>query len=164
MRDDAWDQGGFPTEDVVPTGAVAVTRARDFYGVFCGIKLFDDEDEHEVGYVHYGHRRVFHLPAGVRSLSVGQDSRCSPLYEIEVKPGEVIELEAAIRWRGFFSILMLFTWILMPARAFVLRPLPDPAARPHLGEVLEGALVLAGLVVFLGAFILLQMLFASLVF
>jgi hypothetical protein len=165
MSDDAWDQNGLALGDgSYPTGAVAVTRAEDFVGFWRPIVVLDDEDEHEVGFVFYGRRRVFHLPAGVRSLSVGMDWCRSAPYQVEVRPGEVIELEASVRWRGFLWCLNQWASFLVPTRSFVLRPRAGQEARSRSQSYWEGVRACAGCVVLSGFLILLPFLVAWLLF
>jgi hypothetical protein len=143
------------------TGAIAMTRARDFVGILREVKVLLDEDEHEVGAVGYGERRVFQLPPGVHSLSIGMDWGRSPLFEVEVRAGELVELEASARWRGFLWLVSLLTAFVLPARMFVIRP----AARREESRFQgfwEGLRVIVGIVVFLGLVCLLLFLFASL--
>jgi hypothetical protein len=145
---------------VLSTGAVAVTRARDWFGIFRCIKVLLDEDEHELGAVPYGERRVFHLPAGVHSLSIGMDWCRSLPYEVEVRPGHLVELEGSIRWRGFLFWLGTFAMFILPGRAFVIRPLAGRGGT-HLKSLWEGVRVVVGIVVFFGLCLLLLLLFSS---
>jgi hypothetical protein len=145
---------------VLQTGAVAVTRARDWCGIFRSIKVLLGEDEHEVGAVPYGERRVFQLPPGVHSLSIGMDWGRSPPYEVEVRPGQLIELEGSIRWRGFLYSVSLFAAFIMPGRMFMIRPLAG-RGNTRFQAFWEGGRIIIGEVVFFGLVFLLLFLFAS---
>jgi hypothetical protein len=115
-----------PRQGATMLSAVALTRARDCYGVFNSIHLFIDGEE--VGTVHYGCRKVFHLTPGAHSLWFRMDWFRSSPYEVTISPGELIELEASLRWRGFAQCLSAFAIFIIPGRVFVVRPAPDPEA------------------------------------
>src|SRR5262249_52155077 len=74
-------------------GAVALRRARDYFGVRRGVRLFIDEEK-QVGSVPYGCCREFHLPPGTYSLSVEMDWCRSPARVVQIRPGELVEPEA----------------------------------------------------------------------
>jgi hypothetical protein len=125
-----------------------LTRAPDYFASLRSIRLLIDE-EHEVGAVSYGCRRVFGLAPGVYSLSVEMDWCRSRPCDVEIRPGELVELEASLRWRGLLLWLSLCTTFLLPGRAFVLRPVHRPEARVGRHDLWEGAGAVAGFGFFL---------------
>jgi hypothetical protein len=124
-------------------GAVALTRVPDYFAQFASIHLLIDEEQ-EVGAVYYGCRRVFDLPPGVYSLSVEMDWCRSRPRTVEIRPGELIELEASLRWRGLLWWLSLFAIFIFPGRVFVIRPVHRPEARVVRHDLWEGIGAVAG--------------------
>src|SRR5262249_2459369 len=102
-------------------------------------------EEKEVGAVPYGCRREFHLPPGTYSLSVEMDWCRSFARVVEVRPGELVELEASVRWRGLFWSWTLLAAILLPGWVFVLRPLVVEGDWSPLDDQWEGLGVVASI-------------------
>jgi hypothetical protein len=125
------------------SGAVALTRAWDCCGICRSIRLFIDEEQ-AVGAVGYGCRRVFYLAPGAYSLSVEMDWCCSRPYDVEIRPGELVELEASLRWRGLLWWLSPFVTFIFPERLFVIRPVHRPEDRSLHRGLWEGVRVVAG--------------------
>jgi hypothetical protein len=146
---EAWQLPDSTTGATGLSGSVALTRTPDYFGLWRSDRLFLDE-EHELGAVPYGRRGVFFLPPGHHSLSVEMDWCSSPPYEIDVRPGELVELEASIRWRSLLWCLGLFTMVIMPGRFFVLRPTAGREGRPKRHDWWECLGMVAGTVLFLG--------------
>ncbi len=150
-----------PLASPVLPGAIALTRARDFFAVCRSIRLYID-GENEVGAVFYGRREVFSFQPGVYSLSVEMDWCSSSDCEVVVRPGELIELEASLRWRGLFWCWALFAMFLLPGRFFMLRRVGkhDRSTRHNLWEAVGMVL---SLVIALGLTLLLGSLVATIV-
>jgi hypothetical protein len=132
---------------------VALTRARDGCGMMRNIDVFIDD--HMVAAVPYGGRLEFPLLPGNHSMWVKMDWCRSPAYEVTLRPGEMVELESCIPWRGFWALLSIPTGLLRPARAFVVRPAPDPKSVWAFRELWEGVRAFLGLGVFLVSMLLL---------
>jgi hypothetical protein len=143
------------------SGQVAVTRARDCAGVFSSVPLLLDDDL-ELGTIAYGSRRVFLLLPGVHTVAV-EDAWCgSPPYKVEVRPGETVELEVSIRWRGLLWCLSLLTVFLLPGRAYVIRTAPRQEDRRPYQPLWEAVRVGVGMVLSLAISLALVILVATL--
>jgi hypothetical protein len=134
---------GQPTREATvrtmqPTG-IAVSRAADYFAVARSIRVIVDEGE--MGVVPYGQRRVFLLEPGVYSVEVEMDWCCSAPFEVRLREGEIVELEAGLRWRGLLWSLSLPASFVAPGRVLVVRPAPEPSHSPVLRAV--GELLLA---------------------
>jgi hypothetical protein len=103
---------------------IALTRARDGCGIMRSIGVFIDDQM--VGEVPYGCRYEFPLLPGRHSVSVKMDWGRSHAYEVNLRPGEMVELEGCIHWRGFWWLLSLLAGFLRPRQMFVIRPAPHP--------------------------------------
>jgi hypothetical protein len=83
----------------------------------------------------------------VHSLSLEMDWCNSPPYQVEVRPGELVELEGGARWRGFLWWWgNMFAPFILPGWVFVIRPAVDRGARPRFQCLWEGVHVVAGIV------------------
>jgi hypothetical protein len=126
---------------------VALTRARDGCGSARNIGVLIDDQM--VGEVPCGCRFEFPLVPGKHSVSVKMDWCRSAAYEVMLRPGEMVELESCVRWRGFWALLSLPTALLSPTRAFVVRPASAPSAHWVLRELWDCLAIYLGVVVFL---------------
>jgi hypothetical protein len=128
---------------------IDVTSARDFAGFFSSISIIIDEGR--VGALAYGCRQEFPLEPGVYLVEAEVHWCCSAAYTVELPEGDVVELEASLRWRGLLWCLSLLAMFIMPGRIFVVRRLVRPQ-RLLLAEIGEGLLVVAsvGIVFLLG--------------
>jgi hypothetical protein len=113
----------------VPTG-LAVRRAHDFCGIARRLRVL--VDGREVGAVPYGQRAEFALEPGVRSVEVAMDWCRSEPYEVQVHPGELVEVEGGLRWRGLLWAWNLLAIFVCPSQVFVVRP--EHAARSRAGS------------------------------
>jgi hypothetical protein len=121
---------------------VVMTRARDFCGQMRSIALFIDGER--IDEIPYGCRCEYPLLPGNHSLWVKMDWCRSPCYEVTLLPGDMVELECCIPWRGFWIVFSALTGLLRPGRAFVVRPAPDPKTRWTYQELWEGICVFLG--------------------
>jgi hypothetical protein len=78
---------------------LAMTRAHDHVGIKRELRVLIDGDE--VGEVSYGGRREFPLGPGTYSVQVAMDWCRSGPREVQVRPGEMVELVGGYRWRGW---------------------------------------------------------------
>jgi hypothetical protein len=120
-----------------------VTRARDYCGVLRRLRVLVDGEE--IGDVAYGQRAEFALEPGAYSLQVAMDWCRSEPYEVHVCPGEVVELEGGLRWRGLSWRWSLLGGFVFPGRMFVVRPQQAEQSRSALKELSEGVGVLVGI-------------------
>jgi hypothetical protein len=137
---------------------VALTRARDGCGSARSIGVLIDDQM--VGEVPYGYRFEFPLVPGKHAVSVKMDWCGSPAYEVNLRPGEMVELEGSIRWRGFWWLLSPLHGLLKPRQMFVVRPAPDPKDVWAYQALWEGICVHLSIVaIFLSMLLLLHLVF-----
>jgi hypothetical protein len=129
---------------------IAVTRIRDCFGIGRTLRVL--VDNREAARVRYSRRAVIALPPGVHSVAVRMDWCRSKPFDVEVPPGEVVELVAGLRLRGIRWCMSLVA----PSRLFIVAPAADSTEKPLAPEFV----FIAGWVLsFLGAVALLGRVF-----
>ena len=81
-----------------PMAGIAVRRARDYFGAARSLRILIDEQA--IGSVRYGGRTCIALPPGSYSVRVAMDWCRSEPVAVDLRAGEVAELEGGLRWRG----------------------------------------------------------------
>jgi hypothetical protein len=102
------------------TGGIIVYRARDFFAVARRLKVLIDEEE--AGSIPYGEQFEFDVRPGVYTIRVAMDWSKSEPYEVRVDAGDVVELDAGLRWRGPLWWWSLVACFFLPHRMLVVQP------------------------------------------
>src|SRR5437868_5151054 len=91
------------------TTGFVLTRLRDGFGSWRAMRVLVNGEE--VAPLDYGASAPFPCEPGVRVIRVAMDWCKSEPLRLEVRPGEVVELECGTRFRGSVWLAILATMV-----------------------------------------------------